>query len=564
MLATLDAFRRTRSLAAKIVGSIVLSLALMSALSFWITQHRVQRQAEDAFTDKLRVLTEVAEGGRLTSGEGGHAWQVSQKYAETQGYTFRAVSTAPNDPKDTPNQFEQRAIQALQSHPTWLQYSERTELAGQQVVLYAKPVEVRTECQACHSWKLASQQEGDSRQVQALFSVTAPAEVLAANQRANAWMLCLTGLSTLGLGSLIVFLLVRKLVARPLNAALTLASGIARNDLTVEDIVVESDDEVGQTSAALNRMKHNLAITLEEVVTTASRVAQASKTISETIGQQSAGCQRQKQQADQVASAMHQIAASVTQVCSNSQQAASASEKSSQTAKEGGQIVAGTLAQMESIAASVSEAAGMVEGLGKNSDQIGRIIGVIQDIADQTNLLALNAAIEAARAGEQGRGFAVVSDEVRKLAERTTQATREISGMIEAIQRDTQHTVTAMHTGTGKVQQGVQSTSQAGDSLHTIIEMSEQVGQMISQIATAATEQSSAAEEVAANIEQIAKITHQTAEGAQQSAQAVKELSGMAQDLQELAGRFKLSANELDSAQLSQPELLRSYKAAAD
>ena len=536
-------FWKTRKLATKICGSIILSLVVTSGFSFWITQRRVQRQAEEAFTDKLRVLTEVAEGGRLTSGEGGHAWQVSQKYAATQGYTFRAVSTTPMNVNDAPNEFERRAIQVLESHPEWLQYSERAEVNRHPVVLYAKPVQVQAECQGCHSWQATARHETGARHVEALFSVIAPADVLAANQGSNAWLLFLISLSTLGLGSVIVFALIRKLVTQPLNAALTLATGIASNDLSVEDMVVESEDEVGQTAAALNRMKQNLSLTLGEVVSTAGRVAQASEMISQAVARQSEGSERQKQQADQVASAMHEIAASVTQVSSSSQQAASASEKSSHAAKEGGEIVSSTLAQMEAIAASVSAAAGKVEGLGKNSDQIGKIVGVIQNIADQTNLLALNAAIEAARAGEQGRGFAVVSDEVRKLAERTSQATREISGMIETIQRDTQHTVAAMHTGTGKVQQGVQSTSQAGNSLRSIIEMSEQVGQMISQIATAATEQSRATEEVAASVEQIAKITHENAEESRQSAQAVEELSGVAENLQELVGRFKLRRN---------------------
>jgi methyl-accepting chemotaxis protein len=181
-----------------------------------------------------------------------------------------------------------------------------------------------------------------------------------------------------------------------------------------------------------------------------------------------------------------------------------------------------------------------MEELGKSSDQIGRIAGVIDDIADQTNLLALNAAIEAARAGEQGRGFAVVADEVRKLAERTTTATKEIAQMIKNIQEETRTAVTAMEAGTKQVEDGVQSTSQAGDSLKQIIHMSEQVGEMITHIATAATEQSSAGEEVNNNMEQIAKLVRESAEGAQQSAKACQDLSGLALDLQNLVTKFKL------------------------
>src|SRR5262249_21374669 len=145
------------------------------------------------------------------------------------------------------------------------------------------------------------------------------------------------------------------------------------------------------------------------------------------------------------------------------------------------------------------------------------------DIADQTNLLALNAAIEAARAGEQGRGFAVVADEVRKLAERTTTATKEIAQMIKNIQDETKTAVAAMEAGTKQVEEGVQSTAKAGDSLREIIHMAEQVGEMITHIATAATQQSSATEEINANVNEIATITREAAQGAQQSAKACED-----------------------------------------
>ena len=196
---------------------------------------------------------------------------------------------------------------------------------------------------------------------------------------------------------------------------------------------------------------------------------------------------------------------------------------------------------MRIIADSVSSTAKKVEGLGKSSDQIGRIIGVINDIADQTNLLALNAAIEAARAGEQGRGFAVVADEVRKLAERTTTATKEIAEMIRTVQEETKIAVAAMEEGNKQVEEGVSTIARAGDSLKEIIHMSEEVGEMVTHIATAATDQSSATEEINNNMEQIAKLVKESADGAQQSAQACQDLSGLALDLQKLVSKFRVA-----------------------
>ncbi|HZZ14751.1 MAG TPA: methyl-accepting chemotaxis protein, partial [Candidatus Sulfotelmatobacter sp.] len=268
--------------------------------------------------------------------------------------------------------------------------------------------------------------------------------------------------------------------------------------------------------------------------------ANASEEISSSATQQAESAETQKDQTMQVATAMQQMSSTVTSVSDSCNKAAEAARQAAETARLGGSIVEGTLTKMRVIADSVGATAKKMEELGQSSEQIGRIIGVIDDIADQTNLLALNAAIEAARAGEQGRGFAVVADEVRKLAERTTTATKEIAQMIKTIQGETKAAVDAMESGTRQVEEGVTSTAQAGDSLRSIIQMSEQVGGMITEIATAANQQSSTTEQVNMNIEQIAKLVKESAVGAQQSATACQDLSSLALDLQTMVGRFKL------------------------
>ncbi len=350
----------------------------------------------------------------------------------------------------------------------------------------------------------------------------------------------LASLLTLLIAVGVVFFLVRKLVIKPLSASVSLANQIASNDLSVEDMAVDSHDEIGQATAALNKMKNNLRRMIQSIAGTAEHVASASEQISSSATEQAHSAETQKDQATQVATAMQEMSATVLQVSENSNKAADSSRQAADTARQGGAIVEETLNKMRIIVGSVGATAKKMEELGKSSDQIGRIIGVIDDIADQTNLLALNAAIEAARAGEQGRGFAVVADEVRKLAERTTTATKEIAEMIKNIQDETKTAVVAMESGTKQVEEGVSSTAKAGDSLKEIIQMSEQVGEMIMHIATAATEQSSASEEINNNMEQIAKLVKESAVGAQQSAQACQDLSGLALDLQNMVGNFRL------------------------
>jgi methyl-accepting chemotaxis protein len=181
------------------------------------------------------------------------------------------------------------------------------------------------------------------------------------------------------------------------------------------------------------------------------------------------------------------MSTAVEQVAGNSQTAADASQRAAQAARQGGIVADQALATMRSIAGFTECAASRIAELGKNSEHIGRIIAVIDDIADQTNLLALNAAIEAARAGAQGRGFAVVADEVRKLAERTTKATKEIAEMVRTIQSETKNAVEAMRAGSHDVEVGVGKTTESGVALNQIIEVAEEVGSLIACIATAAS-----------------------------------------------------------------------------
>ena len=200
---------------------------------------------------------------------------------------------------------------------------------------------------------------------------------------------------------------------------------------------------------------------------------------------------------------------------------------------------------MRTIANSVGDTARKVQELGERSDEIGRISGVIEDIAYNNDLLALNAAIEAARAGEQGRGFAVVADEVRKLAERTGAATKEIPAMICSIQLETNTmgSCSPWAGGSREVESGVESTRRVGDSLQQIIQMSDKVGEMVTQIATAATQQAAATQEIDNNVDQIARIAASTESGAQQTVGVLEDLSGVGAEPAPVGRPVRLSAD---------------------
>jgi methyl-accepting chemotaxis protein len=348
--------------------------------------------------------------------------------------------------------------------------------------------------------------------------------------------------------SFLLLLLIATRIIRSITAPLDSLSSRFKamtesNDLRVE-LDQERKDEIGALGLCLNTFVHKLHDILTQIRSSAEQVAEVTEEISASAKGQAQGAESQNDRASQVATAMQQMSATVIEVSENSNRAAEAARKASETARHGGKIVDETLAKMRLIAGAVTASAKKMEELGKSSDQIGRIIAVIDDIADQTNLLALNAAIEAARAGEQGRGFAVVADEVRKLAERTTTATKEIAQMIRTIQADMKSTVRAMEEGTIQVQDGVQSTVQAGDSLREIIHTAEQVGEMVTHIATAGTQQSATSEHVKERMQQIAILVNQTATEARNSAQACQGLSELAVDLQKMVGNFQLCSPE--------------------
>jgi len=335
-------------------------------------------------------------------------------------------------------------------------------------------------------------------------------------------------------------LFIAGLISRPVRELAEKATTIASGDLTVE-VSNPSEDEVGLLAHAFAQMVASLRDTIGQVEEASAAVASATTQISSSTEEMAAGTQEQNTQAGEVASAVEEMTKTIVENSKNASDTADVARQAKHAAEQGGEIVGATVEGMKRIAEVVNRSAETVKALGKSSDQIGEIISVIDDIADQTNLLALNAAIEAARAGDQGRGFAVVADEVRKLAERTTKATKEIAGMIKAIQTDTSGAVQSMTEGTTKVDEGIHLADKAGTSLREIVTVSQKVTDMVAQIAAASEEQSSASEQISKNVEAISSVTSETATGVHQIAKAADDLNRLTEKLQQVLGRFKLA-----------------------
>jgi len=334
-------------------------------------------------------------------------------------------------------------------------------------------------------------------------------------------------------------------VVRPLSSLALHLQDIAEGegDLT-RRIEVNGRNEIDEVGIWFNVFIGRIEDIVRKVGEHAATLGQAATELAAAARETAGQAEQQQEQAGRIAATMGQMSSAVQEISHTTQSAAEDARKAEESAQAGGLTVQSTVSTIGKLLKANQETSTKIEELGRSSDAIGKIVNVINEIAGQTNLLALNASIEAARAGEHGRGFAVVAGEVRRLAERTSVATKEIDETVRAIQQGTGEAVEAMRSSMSHVQSGVTSANSAGEALTSIILGSESVQKMVTQIAAAATEQSYSTQSVTANVSEIASIIERTAASSQQSVEACQQLAVLANQLTSLVGSFKVGQGE--------------------
>lgn len=366
-------------------------------------------------------------------------------------------------------------------------------------------------------------------------------------------------LVALGLALILAAILSKKLSDQVVAMAKS-AEEIAKGNLKVENLDVNSKDELGQLARAFKTMTENLIQLVEQVSSSSRQVAvssqqlsigadqsaQASQQVAMSITEVSLGAEKQLNAVNETSASVQEMSAGIQHMLENAKIVVKSSEKTASSASEGSEAIEKTIQQMVNIERTVIGSADMVTNLGERSKEIGQIVDTISGIAAQTNLLALNAAIEAARAGEQGRGFAVVADEVRKLAEQSQEASKQIAMLISGIQQDTQKAVLSINEGTQQVKLGTEVAETAGQAFNEITTLINHVSSQIEEISEEIQQMAVGSERIVASVSDIYETSKEITGQTQTVSAATEEQSA---SVEEIASSSQVLANMAEELQ---------------
>lgn len=585
------------SLTVKVVGMTMLSIALVVTVSYvsFVVKFRgemmsemteqaaaftavadeakanASRQMMDGSIDKEELGAELAEA--MASGKGYQGtrlyksipvvvgWTAAQNAAEREGLTFRTPAFDARNPGNEPEagSFRAELLNELTKQvdaggPEWIaKVNEDTNTFN-----YMRAIRLDDSCMSCHGdpekfdipdeagnidgldpvgFAMEGWEPGYMHGAYEIEMPLAPVDAQVASFIGRGMAVTVPLVAVTGLA--FVFVL-RRSVSRPLAKLIDTAREIAATKNLTKRINFNRKDEIGKVAGSFDELVGSIHSVVGEVTKSSESVAAAGTEIAASAEEMASTLSNQEASSGQVASAITEMAASVSEVANRSLEAAQNAETAGEQANSGGEIVRQTVAEMIRIRDDVTLAASQVDDLAGRASGISEVLSVISDIADQTNLLALNAAIEAARAGEHGRGFAVVADEVRKLAERTQQATQEVSDSINAIQGGTKSTVEMIQACNERVGKGSSLAENAGSALEQIVAGAKTVQAAISDISAATQQQSTASEEVTRSMDEISSGTRESSIAAQQAAEAASKLSKESERLRAIVAEFTI------------------------